>query len=415
MQQDITFNPHFERIFRHFIGLQMMVYVFIIVLLGWRSFRIENDMEPKIHLLLLPVLYLYLSSKWLHHKMGQVHFPIALLLIAIEGPAVQAFVLRLYPPDDPDVLTQIVAFSAAPNTVLLLLPLMLLASQADLHYVFFFTIASTILAVLITLIGAGAAAVFNGFYITMMIFRLIILTLHGYFVYLLVNVERKQRHELKSAHEKLTQYAATLEELSVTRERSRLARELHDTLAHVQSGVAVQLEAVDTLWQTDPAAAHQLLQKSIRTVRSGMSETRRALQALRASPLETQGLVEAIRAFAAQLRERVLFNLELRLPETIDGLPEETEQAIYRIVQEALTNIERHAQAKQACIQIETLPSGLMISVKDDGRGFVREKVNTKASFGLRGMEEWADLIGATLKVQSQIGQGTQIQLKVNS
>lgn len=412
MQQEISFHPTFERIFRQFIGLQMLVYVFIILLMGWQPMSLSSGVEPALHFLLLPALYLYLASGWMQQRLGRLHFPLALLMIAIEGPLVQAIVFRFYLTPQAEQLTEIVAFSTAPNTLLLLLPVMLLASQTDFRYVVLFVVGSTVLTVLITLLGAGTAPVLNTFYLTMMVFRVIVLTLHGYFAYLLVNVERQQRRELNAAHEKLTQYAATLEELAITRERSRLARELHDTLAHVQSGVAVQLEAVNTLWQTDPTAAHQLLQKSIMTVRSGMSETRRALQALRASPLESQGLVDAIRKFAEQLTERVAFRLDLQLPATIEGLSDETEQGVYRIVQEALTNIERHAQAKTASLQMTLWPHLLQVMIKDDGKGFSQDKVS-KTSFGVHGMREWAELIGAAFDLQSQPGQGTTIYLKV--
>jgi signal transduction histidine kinase len=192
-----------------------------------------------------------------------------------------------------------------------------------------------------------------------------------------------------------------------------LARELHDTLAHVQSGVAVQLEAVDTLWETNPTHARQILQKSLATVRTGMSETRRALQALRASPLETQTLMTAIQMYATQKAAHSDFELALQLPDELDELNDEVEQAIYRIVQESLTNIENHAQAQNVLITLAKNKGILELCIRDDGRGFVLDKIDPRTSFGIRGMEEWADMIHGTLRVQSTLGQGTEIKLRV--
>ena len=133
----------------------------------------------------------------------------------------------------------------------------------------------------------------------------VMMLLAGYVTATLVSVQREQRTALAEAYaqqaeanEQLQQYATTLEELSISRERNRLARELHDTLAHSLSALTVQLEAVSALWSTRPDRARRLLDQASETARTGLAESRRALQALRASPLQDLGLILAVQELA---------------------------------------------------------------------------------------------------------------------
>jgi signal transduction histidine kinase len=229
----------------------------------------------------------------------------------------------------------------------------------------------------------------------------------------LVKAQRKQRQELAQANTRLTHYATTLEQLSISRERNRLARELHDTLAHTLSGVTVQLEAVDALWETDPAAAHILLDQSLVTTRTGLTETRRALQALRASPLEDLGLVLAVRHLAESLAARTGLTLDLQLPEQLDDLTPTVEQCIYRVTQEALANVDRHAGANNLSVQLERENQHLTLTVADDGCGFARDQARADRQFGLQGMKERAEMLGGSFEVHSELGQGTRLRLRV--
>ena len=124
--------------------------------------------------------------------------------------------------------------------------------------------------------------------------RSIILGILGVLEYRIMASQRKQRAELVEANEKLTHYALTIEQLTVSRERNRMARELHDTLAHTLSSVAVELEAVKTLVKPKPAEALKLVDQSLGITRNGLNETRKALQDLRALPIEDLGLTLAL-------------------------------------------------------------------------------------------------------------------------
>jgi signal transduction histidine kinase len=248
----------------------------------------------------------------------------------------------------------------------------------------------------------------------------------GYTIVQLVSVQREQRAALARAYEqqaaanrRLQQYAVTLEELTISRERNRLARELHDTLAHSLSAVAVQLEAVRSLWAVDPGRARKMLAEADETARRGLKEARRAMQDLRASPLQDSGLLLALQDLAETAAERCGARLQLQLPQQMDpGLPAAIEQGVYRIAQEALENVVRHAEASTILLRLEPCDEGLRLVVQDDGRGMdgdLQEQVGGEGSdrLGVRGMEERAHMIGGRLEIISQEQQGTAIHLIV--
>jgi signal transduction histidine kinase len=248
----------------------------------------------------------------------------------------------------------------------------------------------------------------------------------GYIIVQLVSIQREQRSALAQAYEQqaaanrqLQQYAATLEELTISRERNRLARELHDTLAHSLSALAVQLEAVRSLWPIDPSRSRAILDEADETVRRGLMEARRALQDLRASPLQDLGLILALEDLAKAAAERSGASLELSLPRQIDAsLSSAAEQGVYRIAQEALENVVRHAEARTISVRLDQSDHKLILVVGDDGQGFVPDSqssppTDTPDQLGIQGMQERASLIGGQLEIATQEGQGTTLQLTV--
>jgi signal transduction histidine kinase len=253
----------------------------------------------------------------------------------------------------------------------------------------------------------------------------------GYVVVQLVSIQREQRAALAEAYEqqaaanaRLQQYAATIEELSISRERNRLARELHDTLAHSLSAVTVQLEAVRSLWQVKPESARDLLDQADETARTGLTEARRALRALRASPLQDLGLVLALRDLAETAAERAGASLELRVSEHLSDrlaghVPLELEQGVYRVAQEALENVVRHAEARHIVVCLEQQAQNLVMCIEDDGVGTDGEKNlppgenQVEGRLGIRGMQERAQLIGGRLEIASRPEQGTTVTLSV--
>ena len=247
-----------------------------------------------------------------------------------------------------------------------------------------------------------------------LITRAIIYLLTGYIVTGLVSRQRQQHRELEIVNTKLARFANTIEQLSISRERNRLARELHDTLAHSLSGLSVQLGAVDALWEVDPPAARTMLIQADETTRSGLTEAHRALQALRATPLEEFGLILALRDAAEATANRADLVLDMDLPELAINLEPTIEQEVYRIAQEALENVVRHARASHLVVRITCTEATLDLSIIDDGRGFSPEMMSsTSKRFGLQGMRERAKTLGGSLNLVSQPQQGTQIHLKL--
>jgi signal transduction histidine kinase len=233
----------------------------------------------------------------------------------------------------------------------------------------------------------------------------------GYMIANLVKVQREQRQSLTEANIRLAQHASTLEQLTISRERNRLARELHDTLAHSLSAVAVQLEAIDTLLDTSSGEVKSLLEQSLATTRNGLTETRRALQALRASPLEDLGLALAIRNLAESVASQSGLRLSLDVPERVENLSPELEQGIYRVAQEALENVALHAQAKMVNVQLCQNNNHLELTISDNGRGFDPENIDLLNQFGIQGMRERTEMLGGRLKLESRPKYGTTIQL----
>ena len=242
----------------------------------------------------------------------------------------------------------------------------------------------------------------------------VVLGIVGYLVWRISQAEQSQRRQLSAANAKLRQQAITLEELTISRERNRLAREIHDTLAHSLSGLTVQIEAARTLWQHNPETAETMLLRADEMARTGLTEVRRALQALRASPLQDLGLGLALRALGEQAAERAGAHLQCDMPAHLaTKLEPHIEQGIYRIAQEALENIVRHGMAKTIAMSLLQDTSGLRMIIRDDGLGFNPEDVQRLGHFGLQGMKERATLIGGTLEISSMPDQGTAVELKV--
>lgn len=244
--------------------------------------------------------------------------------------------------------------------------------------------------------------------------RVISLTVVGLFTNQLIRRLREQQAALRLANLQLAQHASTLETLAVSRERNRLARELHDTLAHTLSGLAVQLETTKAYWEEQPATANTLLVNALTTTRLGLDETRRALKALRASPLEDLGLRLALQQLADAAAERGRLTLVLDLPAEIPALTLEAEQGVYRIAQEALENVVRHAGARSLTVRLSAPASGVTLLIEDDGHGFVAAAdTSSSGHYGMAGMRERAELAGGALSVVSQPGHGTRVELKL--
>jgi two-component system NarL family sensor kinase len=222
---------------------------------------------------------------------------------------------------------------------------------------------------------------------------------------------------LSIAIERARLYARSVE-LGAIEERTRLARELHDTVAQGLTATALQLESADALLEaghdTDlrDERVHDAIRRALELTRATLDEVRRSVMDLRAAPLEGQSLAQALRALAKQ--EPFLHGVRLRV--SITGanhpLPQQLESGVYRIVQEAITNIARHAQAQHASVRLVITSQQVRCVIRDDGRGFDPSHP-TAERFGLIGINERARLLGGTLRIQSSPGAGAVVELTI--
>ena len=191
-----------------------------------------------------------------------------------------------------------------------------------------------------------------------------------------------------------------------------MARELHDTLAHSLSAVTVQLEAIQALWESNAQSARTMLASALAIARSGLTDARRALKALRASPLDDEVLSVAIGNLARSTAARANLELDLQTLTNGTGVRSDQEHFLYRVAQEAMSNAVRHAQATRLRVALERTQGELTLTVADNGVGFDRGGVDTSSHFGLRGMQERADAMGGQLIVESGRG-GTAVRVTI--
>lgn len=200
---------------------------------------------------------------------------------------------------------------------------------------------------------------------------------------------------------------------AVLAERTRVAREIHDTLAQSFVGVSVQLELANQLLAREQVdATRQQLDRTSAYVREGIAEARRSIWDLRAATAENT-LPTRISRLAEQFSSNGL-SLDLNIGGTYRPLDTATESEILRVAQESLTNIQRHAHIDTANIELRYEPDCLTLVVADKGRGFsLAEAHSAHNHFGLKGMHERAAQIGATLDIVSTSGQGARITLQL--
>ncbi len=253
--------------------------------------------------------------------------------------------------------------------------------------------------------------------VEVLVIRTLLYLFVAFIISCLIAEQRKQRQALARANRELVQYAGTLEKLTISRERNRLAHELHDTLAHTLSSMAVELEAIKTVLESKDAQqsgqAERLLDRTLEAAREGLRETRRALKALKSGALEDLGLTDALKSLAQRSAEANDLVLDWQVAQAIEDLSPDVEQTIYRTAQEAIENTIRHAQANTLRIKLEQTERGILLEVGDDGKGFKAAAVDPQAHFGIQGMRERARIIGARFTLESQPDEGTTVRLFV--
>lgn len=238
------------------------------------------------------------------------------------------------------------------------------------------------------------------------------------FTMLTVSAERsrgqvqKLADELAAANRKLREYAVEAEELAATRERNRLAREIHDSLGHYLTVVNVQIEAARAVQSSDAAKSRDALDKAQSLTQEGLKEIRRSVAALRASPLENKSLAGAIRQIADDTRASGV-SVDMQIVGAERELSAAVELTLYRAAQEGLTNVRKHAANSRATLRLDFSDAArVRLVVSNDGAGATSDWEH-KRGFGLLGLRERAHLLGGTVKTQTAPGAGFALEVEV--
>jgi len=229
-----------------------------------------------------------------------------------------------------------------------------------------------------------------------------------------LNVELDHRVAERTA--RIERLAEDARHAAVTRERLRIARDLHDTLAHSMMALLTQVRLVRKLrTRMAPDELDAELGRAEAVATTGLAEARAAINQIRGSGVRDSGLGPALQELARRFGERSGLALNLGIDARSEAHADERAETVFRIVEEALRNVERHAQATQVRLQLRCQPvatgTEVQIDVTDDGIGFDPSLPQT-GHFGLRGMQEQAALIHAELLLKSHPGQGTSVQLR---
>jgi signal transduction histidine kinase len=221
--------------------------------------------------------------------------------------------------------------------------------------------------------------------------------------------ERDRGEELRQANQKLKESAAQIETLAMSRERSRIARDIHDSLGHALSGLNIQLEGALKLWDVDPEQAKSFVTQAKTMGSTALGEARQAVATLRETDEARKDLRGEISLLCRRFEETtgIVPSTEVNCP----PLPESQNLTVYRIVQEGLTNICKYARADHVRVSIQAASdvSRLVITIQDNGVGFHPHHNST--GFGLRGIRERAEAEGGQMRLITAPGEGCTLSV----
>ncbi|MDJ0744281.1 MAG: sensor histidine kinase [Xenococcaceae cyanobacterium MO_167.B27] len=250
---------------------------------------------------------------------------------------------------------------------------------------------------------------FKAFIINIAINSAIFFCLISLFVFLLVNAllsEYRSRKELALVNEQLREYALLIEDRAMLQERNRIAREIHDSLGHSLTAQNIQLANALLYLRSNLDRTETFLTEAKKLGSHALQDVRHSVATLRSDPLQGKSLSLAIADLVEDLQYRteITFHYHSEIPHT---LSQEITTTVYRIVQEALTNMIKHSQATEVNISTQLVANYLEVQVKDNGTGF-DPKENT-TGFGIQGMRERTTALGGIFNLVSMPDMGCQI------
>ncbi len=398
-----TIEPGLLNIFRWFVAIRLS----LLGVVAWSNQQNPDPTNPRFPeagILFFGIMMIMLLWPRVQRVMGRAYLPVLLILASVAPIAESAANVegRL---DAGMSINDALADYWMPF-FLLFVPLLLIAWQYRYRAVVVFAVGTTVLD-----LGAILPLVETS---TTNVAELTALIVARGLLFLFVGlVVVKLSKAQKEARRSLAVHSTTLEHLATSRERNRLARELHDTLAHSLSGIAVQLEAVRTLWDEDPEQAQGMLDRALSDARSGLGEARRAIHTLRAEPLEELGLVGAVEKLGRDFSDVHGFTVATSIGAKLGELDPELENTVYRIADEALTNVSRHAGASRVNVDLRRKSGKVILSVVDDGHGFDAASDPPDGHVGIKGMRERAEVVGGALAISSSPA-GTTVLFEVS-
>ncbi|MFK7907249.1 MAG: histidine kinase [Chitinophagales bacterium] len=206
-------------------------------------------------------------------------------------------------------------------------------------------------------------------------------------------------------------------QLGIMQERNRLAREIHDTIAQGLTALSLKLETIDAFLEMD--AQHpkipQLVRQSLQLTKNNLEEARRSVLDLRATPLQDCSLLEALENLCKEVIEENKLEVDFQALGTFQKLPLRTEMALYRIAQEAIQNVLKHAAAHKMTLQLKYKVDAVALQVEDNGKGFETEENQANNGFGLLGIGERVKLLKGKMELKSRVGLGTVLWVEVNT
>ena len=232
------------------------------------------------------------------------------------------------------------------------------------------------------------------------------------FVLLLVGAvlaEYESRNKLVKAHRRLKEYAVQAEDRATLQERNRIAREIHDSVGHYLTAQSIQLENTALFLAEDRVKAATHLAKARQLGKEALANIRASVATLRKSPIRS-----SFQASLEQLVSDFRSNTDIEIFEKVilpSTLPSEVNVSLFRIAQEALTNVTKHSQATKVFLSIESTEKQIVLSVQDNGCGFTPSQNTT--GFGLQGMQERASALDGKLEIISDRDRGCQIIVKI--
>ena len=223
----------------------------------------------------------------------------------------------------------------------------------------------------------------------------------------------KESRQMQEQLRLLSRQVLTMQE----EERKKISRELHDVIAQTLTGINVRLAALKKQAASDTRGLERSIARTQRLVQQSVDIVHRFARKLRPTVLDDLGLIPALHTFMKHFRAETGIQVSLSAFAAVEQLDGDKRTVLYRVAQEALTNVARHAQASSAEVKLQKLDGAVCMTITDDGKGFQAErrmKANKGKGLGLLGMRERLEIVGGKFTLTSAPGKGTTV-LRTNS